>query len=582
MKRILVCLALLLVIALAFAACGRNGDPAPDTAAATVPPADTNAQDDNQQDETQDGGYADLPIYLRPMENRITLSVGASFGTPEGAVPQGTTPETQTFNELALEHLNIEIDYLWMVPSAQGAERFQLAIATGEIPDIVALGRRDFAEFGEFGMLRCLRDAYERYIHPDIRAMFEYGNNVHLDLSSRDGKLLALPMVSDPLQQTQLLWYRHDWMEELGLSIPTSIDEVIEMAVAFVENDMSGQGNTTGIGMQATLISGWMPDARGIFHGHGAYPTAWLQRGGELVPGTIQPEVQDALNTLRRMYALGALNPEFATMNMDQVAADITGDRVGIVFGEWWLPNWPFNSNLDTNPDADWRATTIVTPQGTPGTTILNRMNIGTFRGVTANAPAGAEVAFIKMINLYWDIMYNIDALEIYGDRILPESGWVYNWVPARLDMAAFEQYLNYNMVNHAIRTGDISELFTSDQLDLWEAHLVINEGYESDRMGFSQAWGLYTSRVARHGGWGLTMDVRDAGLFIWNEFYGDPTPTEVNVASILGDMWSEFSARYIMGDLPYEAWDTFVADWLRLGGEAWIQEANEQFIARQ
>jgi len=578
MKRTLFGLVPLLALALSLSACGGAGGDVPAAADTTAPAAVAEEPAQPQDPVATDG--TELPFYLQPMQDRITINVGASFGTPEGAVPQGTTPENQTFNELVSEHMNIDINYLWSVPSAQGEERFQLAIATGEIPDFVTLGRRDFAEFSEFGMLRDLRDAYERYIHPGIREMFEYGDNVHLELSSADGMLLALPMAADPLQQTQLLWYRHDWMETLGLSVPRSMDDVTAMAVAFVENDMSGQGNTTGIGMQSSLVSGWMPDARGIFQGHGAYPGAWLLRNGELIPGTVQPEVQEALNTLRNMYALGALNPEFATMNMDQIASDIAADRVGIVFGEWWLPNWPFNSNLDTNPDADWRATTIVTPQGTPGITIHNSMNISTFRGVTANAPAGAEEAFVKMINLYWEIMYNPDALEIYGDRILPESGFVYNWVPARLDSAAFQQYRNYIMVNEAIRNNDPANLISADQLDLWLAHQIINEGYESDRMSYTQAWGLYVSRIARYGGWGLTMDVRDAGLFIQNEFYGDPTPTELRVSSILNDMWEEFAARYIMGDLPYEAWYGFTEDWWNLGGTDWAQEVNEQFSA--
>ena len=580
MKRKLIYSAFLLAIVFALASCGGNNAATADT---TDTPQATQGQDrppaDDVSDEDDENG---LPPHMRPMAQPITLNIGASFGTPEGNVPAGTTPETQTFNQLLQEHMNITLNYMWLVPSAQGQERFELAIATGEIPDIMTLGRRDFAEFTEFGMLRDLTDAFERYIHPDIRAMFEYNNNASLEFASRDGRLFGIPEAPDPMQQTQLIWYRHDWMEALGLSIPRSMDDLINMALAFVENDMSGQGNTTGIGMQSNLITTWVPDARGIFHGHGAYPFAWLLRDGELVPGIIQPEVQDALNTMRHMYEIGVLNPEFATMNLDQLVADIVGDRVGIVFGEWWLPNWPFNSALEANPDTDWRATTIVTPEGTPGTTIMNRMNVQIFRTVSADAPPGAEEALIRMINLHWDIAYNPDAREIYGELIEPENGWVHNWAPAFLTMAAFGQYLNYNMLNEARITGDTSEFFNLDQWELWEAHRVVNEGYVSERMEFPQAWGLYTSRMAHHGGWGLTMQVRDAGLFIFNEFYGNPTPTELAVASILSDMWGEFAARYIMGDLPYEAWDTFVTDWLRLGGGAWAQEANEQFRAMQ
>ena len=587
MKRIVLCITVLLVAMLVFSACDRGGD---DTPAATPPPVeqdqpDTNQDEPAEQDEPaaeQDEPAPEARGPLCPMPERIVINVGASFGTPEGNVPPGTTPETQTINELLLEHMNIEINYMWMVPSAQGEERFNLAIATGDVPDIMRVNKRNFSEFLQFGMIRDVTDAFNSYLMPLARESFAYHNDAPLHRVSRDGRLYAIPMVRDSFQQVQLIWYRNDWAEALGLSTPTTMDEFHEMAVAFAQNDMSGQHNTTGFGLIDNIVTTWMPDARGLFHGYGAYPGAWIERGGELVFGTIQPEVQQALNRLRRMYADGGIHHEFATMNLDQLVADIAGDRVGLIMGEWWLPAWPFNQNIEMNPNADWRATKIVTPEGTPGTTIIDENNALVFYVVSANAPVGTEEALVRMINLHWDITHNVDALEIYGDRILPENGWVYNWAPAYLNLAAFEQYLNYTMVNEAIRTGDTSAFFTPGQNNLWRAHHVINEGYEFDDMSFTDAWGLYTSRVARHGGWGVTMDVRDAGLFIINRFYGEPTPTELAVFSILNDMWMEFYPRYIMGDLPYEAWDTFVADWLRLGGADWTREVNEQFSAMQ
>jgi len=583
-------MAIMMLFTVAIGACSNDEPTVTATPEATAPATedpdtdiDTDVDPDTDIEENEGGVADDVPFYLQPLESPITLNVGMGFGTPSVNAPAGITPEEQTWNELVRDHLNIELNYLWQVPTEQAAERFQLAVSTGEIPDMMNLGRRDFAEFTQFDMLRDLTDAFERYARPEIKEMFAYSDNVHLELASRNGRLYGIPVAVDPFQQTQLLWYRHDWATELGFSAPTSMDELTEMAVAFVENDMSGQGNTTGIGMQGMLISAWMPDARGIFHGHGAYPLSWLERGGQLIPGIIQPEVQDALNTLRNMYSVGAVNREFLTMNMDQLAADIAGDRVGVVIGEWWLPAGQFNHNLEFNPEADWRATTIVTPDGTPGTTLVNRMTIHAFTTISANAPEGAEIAAIKMLNLFWDIHYNENALEIYGNRILPEYGFVYNWATGmgRIDMASFEQFLNFTMVNEAIATGDTSPLFTSMQQDLYKAHQIVNEGLTSEDMTFESAWGLYTSRVAVNGGWGTTMQVRDRNLFTIGEFYGDPTPTELSVASILADLWSEFAARYIMGDLPYDAWDTFVEDWQRLGGEAWTQEANEQFQAR-
>lgn len=328
-----------------------------------------------------------------------------------------------------------------------------------------------------------------------------------------------------------------------------------------------------------------------MFHGYGAYPTAWIERDGELVFGTIQPETQDALNRLRRFYSLGIINPEFATMNLDQLVADISGDRVGILFGEWWLPAWPMNHNVDFNNDADWRATHIVTPTGAPGNSLVPRDNISHRLVVSANAPEGAEEALIRIVNNWWDLSRPL-AVERFGDLLEPSNGFVWNMVPAHV-ILAHEQHVNYVTVNEVLISGDVSRLTggfgLGAQGGLYTATRWLRdgttfydviEGWETPTLG--HAWGLYTSRIAHHGGWGLTEQIRENGQFIFNEYFGEPTPTQISRSSILNDMWTEFYARYIMGDLPYEAWDTFVSDWWNLGGEAWTNEVNEQFRALQ
>jgi len=594
MKRKMLCLSLLLIIVvLVVAACGGNETESGD-GGTVVPPQETVVDQGANQDTTEAGAdqpgedaHAHLPIYLRPMAERITLGFGVGYGTPEGNVPPGTIPSTSAIPAILSEFLNIEMDFLWEVPTAQADDRFQLALVAGDMPDIMRLDAIDFAELSRFGMLRDLGPAFERYAHPEIRAMFDYFGNVPLEMSTVDGQLMAIPYIWDTHQQISLLFYRRDWLDALGLAVPTTMDEMHAVAVAFVENDMSGQGNTTGLGLFSELVH-WAPDARGLFHGYGAYPTKWIERGGELVFGTIQPETRDALNRMRRMYADGAINPEFATMNTDQLVADIVGDRVGLAYGEWWLPAWPFNQTLDTNPNADWGVTRIVTPSGAPGITAISRNNINHRFGVSVNAPEGTEEALIRMLNLWWEISYVRPSRVDLNPYNTAEAGFVWNWMPAYL-MLGHEQYLNYTIVHEALRTGDTSTFFNNMQWNLYTNTRWRNEGatfYDVvdnwNTPTASGAWGLYMSRVDHDGGWGTTMQVREDGHFIFDEFYGDPTPTEISRGSILHDMWEEFALRYIMGALPYDSWYTFVNDWRNLGGDDWTREVNEQFRALQ
>jgi putative aldouronate transport system substrate-binding protein len=338
-----------------------------------------------------------------------------------------------------------------------------------------------------------------------------------------------------------------------------------------------GGPNTTGLGLHQTLIT-WGYDARGFFHGFGAYPGSWLDIDGVLSPGIVRPEVKNALDALRYMYAEGLLNREFATMNMDQLVADIVAGTVGMVYCEWWGFNWPLNNHILADPTADWGAVLIPSATGEPANTLINGNMVTVYNAISANAPPEAAEAAIKMLNLAWILDGGItpeEAYELYGEWSIPEGGYVYNWAPFFIaDTTVFTK--NFYLLQDAIAKNDFSGLYTAPQQELVISYQVLFEGLEHEDFPYSRAWGLWNSRGGD--GWALTMEVRDRELYVVNEFFGMPTPTQVSRGSTLNDMWVEFSARYIMGALAESEWDVFVNNWLTLGGADWSREADEQW----
>ena len=67
-----------------------------------------------------------------------------------------------------------------------------------------------------------------------------------------DGKLYGLPLTNDVGDGASLIFVRKDWMDRLNLEEPKTLDDLIAMAQAFVDNDMSGSGNTIGLGLLPT------------------------------------------------------------------------------------------------------------------------------------------------------------------------------------------------------------------------------------------------------------------------------------------------------------------------------------------
>lgn len=70
----------------------------------------------------------------------------------------------------------------------------------------------------------------------------------------------------------------------------------------------------------------------------------------------------------------------------------------------------------------------------------------------------------------------------------------------------------------------------------------------------------------------------KDTDRFMMNKFVGAPTETMAEKSATLGKLTNETFTRIILGDLPIDAFDTFVQDWKKLGGDQITGEVNEWY----
>ena len=73
------------------------------------------------------------------------------------------------------------------------------------------------------------------------RTKLHYNDPLALSLVTFDGSLYGLPE-PPPLPRREGLVIRKDWLDKLGLAVPTSPEELMAVAVAFTEQDPDGNG----------------------------------------------------------------------------------------------------------------------------------------------------------------------------------------------------------------------------------------------------------------------------------------------------------------------------------------------------
>jgi putative aldouronate transport system substrate-binding protein len=102
--------------------------------------------------------------------------------------------------------------------------------------------------------------------------------------------------------------YRSDWLQNLGLSKPTNLEELFDVLYAFTHNDPTGTGQNT-FGMN------WTGFHMGPFHNlavmHGA-PNRFGLRNGVLTPWFEWDEFFEAMLYSRRLFDAGIINQDFA------------------------------------------------------------------------------------------------------------------------------------------------------------------------------------------------------------------------------------------------------------------------------
>ncbi|NHI17395.1 extracellular solute-binding protein [Microbacterium excoecariae] len=273
-----------------------------------------------------------------------------------------TTPDPGSPVELALEeHTGMDIEFQW-VPDASKDEKINAALASDSLADIVSLTNitntsvRQALTSGQFWDVEEYLDEFDNLSQIDPQT---------LDAARIDGELYGVPFQKPKARYGVLV--RQDWLDNLGLEVPHTIEELGEVARAFAEDDPDGNGedDTTGfIDREESFLVGFRSLA-GYF---GAGQKFTVTDDGTVVPAFTTDAFQDAMEWYRELYEDGGVNGEFVTMaKQNQQDAIARGTGGIVVTGLFEAKNY-MNIALSADPDTPmaWALVNDVTYEDVP------------------------------------------------------------------------------------------------------------------------------------------------------------------------------------------------------------------------
>lgn len=209
------------------------------------------------------------------------------------------------------------------LPGTAFEERLPVMVASGEFPDAVPIPRRhqqypyvlNAVQGGVFWEIGPYLDKFPNLskINKQIYENIEY-----------DGKTYGVPRVR-PMARRVFI-YRQDWLQNLGMEEPKTIEEFHKMLRAFTfdDPDKNGKDDTYGIVMnQGQPFNYYAP-----FFGA---PNKWeVTKDGKFVRDVTTDEFFESIKFQKQLYDEGLMNKDFTVIDRPEWTAAVETGQAGV------------------------------------------------------------------------------------------------------------------------------------------------------------------------------------------------------------------------------------------------------------
>lgn len=137
-----------------------------------------------------------------------------------------------------------------------------------------------------------------------------------------DGRLYGLPLERGIARDS--VCFRYDWLQNLGLDDPETVEDLVNMMIAFTTDDPDGNGVNDTYGSITNPLG-----ALAVMMGA---PNNWRYENGEMIKDVQTDAYKAALETCRELYAIGAIHPEFSIRLRSDYEGDFTQGKGGVYF----------------------------------------------------------------------------------------------------------------------------------------------------------------------------------------------------------------------------------------------------------
>lgn len=521
------------------------------TTAATA--ADTGKQTDGQT-QGEPSSEAKQADPFGKYETPITIST-VMFEENLRSVPEGMTIEKNPWIDLYREY-GIEIKYDFVASNSSDMKtKVNLAIASGDLPDVFQVDAEQFRDLYEADMLADITEVYEQYASEDTKRLLGQVEPTLEQNVIKDGKRYGIVAPAAYNDMVAIAAVRKDWLTEAGLSEPETVSDVIEIAKTFKEKKMGGTCEIA-IGMTKNVTDALTPTLELLNAWH-AYAGIWMEKDGALVNSTIQPEMKSALEKMNALYTEGTIDPEFGSKDTAKLMEDAIAGRSGVVITHFCAP---FDLMNGVKLGQEWGYYRL----GSDDDEIVKAQQSNSFGGATViSKEAKNPEAIIKLYNLY--TQKTAEDPDTYSANAVLNFAY-----PIRTDVSNANGQIHREYLEF-LETGKKPDKVTQGYDNTVEAAEKYRLNKDMD--GYTM-WAVFGPEGTEK----AVAYAEDNGGYMLSAYTGAPTESMMKYQENLKTMQDQMITYIINGTKPVSYFDEFVESWKTNGGDAITEEVNQWY----
>jgi len=217
------------------------------------------------------------------------------------------------------EKTNIDLRFdIVLTESQESKEKLNLILASGDkLPDILLsplLSLDQLNMYGSQGKFQPINDLIDTY-GVEIKRVFQARPELKGQMTAPDGNIYGFHEVQEchHCSYRSRVWMNMQWLENLGLPVPSTTDQFYQTLKAFKEQDANGNGDPEDEIAFSGAASGWMTNVDTFIMNAFIYNDAYDRLNlvnDKVMPAFTQPEWREGLRFLNRLYSEGLLDHE--------------------------------------------------------------------------------------------------------------------------------------------------------------------------------------------------------------------------------------------------------------------------------